>query len=89
MTVTPIMLKAAWHEARRWWPKQIVEMRACPACQQSKGFRVKETAIHVDEPMPGFREAIQAALDAMPIAHAIGADGEAGSEPKSSRETYA
>ncbi len=62
--LTPIMIKAAWREVRRWWPHQVVETRPCKACGQSKGFRVKETAINVAEPAPGFREALQAALRA-------------------------
>ena len=62
--LTPIMIKAAWHEARRWWPHQVVETRPCKACGQSKGWRVKETGINVPEPAPGFREALQAALRA-------------------------
>jgi len=64
MTITPAMLKAAWVEARRWWPSKVVEMRACPACRQSKGLRVLETCILVDTPQPGFKEAITAALAA-------------------------
>lgn len=64
MTVTPAMLKAAWVEARRWWPRKVVEMTDCAACRQVKGYRVLETCIRVDEPQPGFREAIEAALRA-------------------------
>ena len=52
--VTPAMIKAAWVEARRWWPRRIVET--------DKGFRVKETSILVDAPQPGFGEALKAAL---------------------------
>lgn len=66
MTVTPAMLKAAWVEARRWWPRQVVEFHRCEACKQSAGFRVLETCILVDEPAPGFREAIEAALKMAP-----------------------
>lgn len=62
-TVTPIMLKAAWAEARRWWPRKVVEFHRCSACKQSAGLRVLETCITVDEPQPGFREAIEAALE--------------------------
>jgi len=62
--VTPIMLKAAWNEARKWWPYRVVEAKKCPACGQSKGFVVHQTSIHVDEPQPGFKEAIEAALRA-------------------------
>lgn len=54
--VTPAMLKAAWVEARRWWPRKIV--------QDGKRYIVIETCILVDEPTPGFREAIEAALAA-------------------------
>ncbi len=54
--ITPRMLKAAWVEARRWWPYKVVE--------QAKSYTVKETAIAVDEPQPGFREAITAAFRA-------------------------
>lgn len=62
--ITPIMLKAAWVEARRWWPRKVVETVPCEACGQTKGFRIIETSIHVDEPQPGFAEAIKAALAA-------------------------
>ena len=62
--VTPEMLKAAWVEARRWWPRKVVEMTACKACRQTAGLRVLETCIRVDEPQPGFKEAISAALSA-------------------------
>lgn len=61
--VTPAMIKAAWVEARRWWPHKVVEMVDCKACKQVKGLRVLETSIKVDEPQPGFREAIEAALN--------------------------
>ena len=64
MTITPAMLKAAWVEARRFWPSKVVEFHDCKACRQTKGFRVVETCIRVDEPQPGFREAIEAALKA-------------------------
>lgn len=64
MTVTPAMVKAAWIEARRWWPRKVVEMVPCKACNQAKGYRVLETCILVDEPQPGFREALEAALRA-------------------------
>ena len=67
-TVTPIMLKAAWLEARKWWPKKVVELVDCKACKQTKGLRVLETAILVSEPMPGFREVIEAALNAREFA---------------------
>lgn len=60
--VTPEMIKAAWVVARQWWPKRTVELVDCKACKQSKGLRVLETCIKVDEPTPGFREAIEAAL---------------------------
>lgn len=66
MSVTPEMLKAAWAEARRWWPRKVVEMTDCKACRQTKGLHVAETCIRVDEPQPGFREAIEAALKARP-----------------------
>lgn len=56
LAVTPAMVKAAWCEARRWWPRKIV--------QDGKRFVVVETCIAVDEPQPGFREAIEAALAA-------------------------
>jgi hypothetical protein len=62
MTVTPEMLKAAWIEARRWWPRNVAEMQPCSACRQTKGYRMIETCILVSEPQPGFREAIEAAL---------------------------
>ena len=62
--VTPAMVKAAWLVARRWWPRKVVEYRRCKACKQVAGLRVLETAILVDEPQPGFREAIEAALKA-------------------------
>lgn len=63
--VTPLMVKAAWAEARRWWPHEIVEAKKCPACGCKKGgYRVVETCILVDQPQPGFREAIEAALRA-------------------------
>lgn len=61
--VTPAMLKAAWLEARRWWPRKVVAMVDCAACKQPKGYRVLETCILVDEPQPGFKEAITAALE--------------------------
>ncbi len=64
MTVTPAMLKAAWVLARRWWPHRVVELVDCPVCRQPKGLRVLETSLKVDEPTPGFREAIEAALQA-------------------------
>lgn len=66
MSVTPEMLKAAWIEARKFWPAKVVEFHDCKACRQTKGFRVVETCIRVDEPTPGFREAIEAALKARP-----------------------
>lgn len=64
--MTPAMIKAAWVEVRRWWPRKVVEMVPCAACRQAKGYRVLETAILVDEPMPGLREALEAALKAAP-----------------------
>ena len=51
MEVTPKMIKAAWVEARRWWPKKVVEMQPCKACRQVAGLRVLETCILVDEPL--------------------------------------
>lgn len=63
MTITPIMLKAAWVEARRWWPRKVVEVVPCKACGAVKSYRVVETCILVDEPAPGFREAIEAAMN--------------------------
>lgn len=64
MEITPIMLKAAWVEARRWWPKKTVEYHDCKSCRQTKGIRVVETSILVDTPQPGFKEAMQAMLKA-------------------------
>ena len=60
--VTPAMIKAAWVEARRWWPQKVVEVQAGQKVAQAHYFRVVETAILVDEPQPGFAEAIRAAL---------------------------
>lgn len=54
--VTPAMVKAAWVEARRWWPREIV--------RDGNRFIVVETCTTVDDPQPGFREAIEAALAA-------------------------
>lgn len=62
--VTPMMLKAAWVVARGFWPRKVVEMVDCKACRQAKGYRVLETCIRVEEPTPGFREAIEAAFAA-------------------------
>lgn len=62
--IMPAMVRAAWIEARRWWPRKVAEVVACKACGRPKAFVVTETAILVDEPMPGFREAIEAALRA-------------------------
>lgn len=62
--ITPAMLKAAWSECRKWWPRKVVEHVDCKACKQAKGFKVLETCITVDQPQPGFREALQAALNA-------------------------
>lgn len=63
--VTPMMIKAAWVEARRWWPREIAEAKKCTACGCKKGgFRVIETCILVDQPTPGFAEAIRAAFAA-------------------------
>lgn len=67
MEVTPAMLKAAWVEVRRWWPRKVVDMVPCKKCGQVKSLRVVETCILVDEPMPGFKEAIQAALKAREV----------------------
>ncbi len=66
--ITPAMLKAAWVEVRRWWPRKVAAMVDCKACGQEKGYRVIETCIRVDEPQPGFREAITAALRACEVA---------------------
>lgn len=54
--VTPAMVKAAWVEARRWWPRKVI--------QDGRRMIVAETCITVDDPQPGFREAIEAALAA-------------------------
>lgn len=62
--VSPAVIKTAWVEARRWWPRKVVETVPCKACGQVKGYRVLETCILVDEPQPGFAEAIRAALAA-------------------------
>lgn len=62
--VTPAMIKAAWVEARRWWPQKVVEVQAGQKVAQAHYFRVVDTAILVDEPQPGFAEAIRAAFDA-------------------------
>jgi hypothetical protein len=62
-TITPTAIKAAWVEVRRWWPRKVVEVVPCKACGAVKGYRVVETAILVDEPAPGFREAVEAALE--------------------------
>lgn len=59
--VTPLMVKAAWVEARKWWPRKVAEFHRCKACKQSVGLRVLETCVLVDEPQPGFKEALQAA----------------------------
>lgn len=59
-----MMVKAAWVVARRFWPQQVVEYRPCKACGQLKGLRRVEVSGGVSEPMPGFREAIEAALRA-------------------------
>lgn len=60
------LLKAAWAVARQFWPRKVVEFYECPACRQPKTLRMLETAIRVEEPMPGFKEAIEAALAAAP-----------------------
>lgn len=62
--ITPAMVKAAWIEARRWWPQKVVEVQAGQKVAQAHYFRVVETAILVDEPAPGFKEAIEAAMKA-------------------------
>ena len=59
ITVTPQMLKAAWVEARRWWPRKVVELY--PGTDRAR-YHVVETCILVDEPLPGFREALEAAF---------------------------
>lgn len=60
--ITPMMIKAAWVEGRRWWPHKVVEAEAGQKVAQVHYFRVVETCILVDEPQPGFAEAIRAAL---------------------------
>lgn len=62
--VTPMMLKAAWSVTKQFWPRSVVEMRPCKACGQVKGYRVAETSHQLAEPLPGFRETIEAALRA-------------------------
>ena len=62
MTLAPAAIKAAWVEARRWWPRKVVEVQAGQKVAEAHYFRVVETAILVDEPTPGFREAIEAAM---------------------------
>jgi len=62
--VTPMMLKAAWNVARQFWPRQVVELRPCKACGQAKGLRVLECSRTLTKPLPGFREAIEAAFAA-------------------------
>jgi len=54
------MIKAAWAEARRWWPKRVVQETVAGRAT----LRIFETAILVKEPQPGFREALAAALEA-------------------------
>lgn len=58
------MLKVGWLVARRWWPAKVVQVYDWKACKQTARLKVVETAILVDEPMPGFKEAIEAALAA-------------------------
>lgn len=62
--VTPLMVKAAWAVARQFWPRHVAEMRPCKACGQVKGLRIIECSRTITEPLPGFREAITAALEA-------------------------